>query len=76
MPLLDEYHIFQERRSTPGTPRSVSTARGSYSRELCFSHIRYLVFELEGCGCIYLAAAGTAAETAALPGRLWTYSNV
>jgi len=45
---------------------------GSYSRELCFSPIRHLAFEPEGCGWIYLAAAGTAA----LPGRLWIYNNV
>ena len=60
----------------PGNPMRACWERlarqgGSYSRELCFSHIRYLAFEPESCGWIYLAAAATAA-----PGRLWIYSNV
>ena len=43
-------------------PRRPASRRpgGSYGRELCFSPIRHLAFEPEGCGWIYLAAAGTA----------------
>ena len=43
-----------------GAPAS-RRQEGSYNRELCFSHIRHLAVEPEGCGWIYLAAAGTAA---------------